>query len=267
MELAWATDIHLDHCSKGGFPKFADSIKEKSPEGLILTGDISVGYRLFSHLETLAQKIGPYTDIYFVLGNHDFWGKSIEKITEEATRLSNKRDQFNYLTHSMPVMLDDGVFLTGVDGWYDGKAGNFERSTVQLADGMMIAEMRLPRNLMGDKMRELGETYANMLGVKLGWCISLGAEKIIIATHVPPWNEAAWHEGKPSDEYFAPFFVCQSVGETIEGFADANPGTEFVVLCGHSHGEGEYRPKENVVCYTGGAKYGSPALQEWSLRV
>jgi predicted MPP superfamily phosphohydrolase len=42
--------------------------------------------------------------------------------------------------------------------------------------------------------------------------------------------------------------------------ARACPERQHTVLCGHTHGSGEYRPLPNLVVYTGRARYGAPEL-------
>jgi 3',5'-cyclic-AMP phosphodiesterase len=84
---------------------------------------------------------------------------------------------------------------------------------------------------------------------------------VIVLTHVPPYREAAWHEGRHSDDDWAPWFTCRAVGEAIDACAREHPATSFLVLCGHTHGEGTYAPRDNVVVHTAKADYGAPRVQ------
>ena len=43
--------------------------------------------------------------------------------------------------------------------------------------------------------------------------------------------------------------------------AKAWPQTDFLVLCGHTHGAGVYSPAANVIIHTAGAEYGAPNVQ------
>ena len=43
--------------------------------------------------------------------------------------------------------------------------------------------------------------------------------------------------------------------------AAAQPGKKITVLCGHTHGGGQMRARENLEVWTGGALYGAPHLQ------
>ncbi len=42
---------------------------------------------------------------------------------------------------------------------------------------------------------------------------------------------------------------------------DPRSDRELLVLCGHTHGAGVYRPRANVEVRTGGADYGAPEVQ------
>ena len=42
---------------------------------------------------------------------------------------------------------------------------------------------------------------------------------------------------------------------------DPRSDRELLVLCGHTHGAGVYRPRANVEVCTGGADYGAPEVQ------
>lgn len=46
---------------------------------------------------------------------------------------------------------------------------------------------------------------------------------VIVATHVPPYRESCWYEGKISDDNWAPFFVCGQVGEVLLWYSERKP--------------------------------------------
>src|SRR5687768_3888091 len=75
VRLAWATDIHLDFLDDDGVRRFAAELAAPRADALILSGDLSHAEVLEHHLRLLAQGVpGP---IYFVLGNHDYYGSAI----------------------------------------------------------------------------------------------------------------------------------------------------------------------------------------------
>ena len=86
--------------------------------------------------------------------------------------------------------------------------------------------------------------------------------KVIVATHVPPFCEAAWHEGRPSSDDFLPFFACKAVGDVLLEAARSHPKCQILVLCGHTHDGGELQVLENLRVVTGPAEYGKPEIQQ-----
>jgi hypothetical protein len=60
---------------------------------------------------------------------------------------------------------------------------------------------------------------------------------------------------------WAPFFACQATSDVLLEFALQRPEVQFLVLCGHTHGNGEYMPRPNLHVITDGAVYGDPQLQ------
>lgn len=93
------------------------------------------------------------------------------------------------------------------------------------------------------------------------------ARELIVLTHVPPFPEACWYEGKQSSPDWLPWFTCVAVGDVLREHARAHPQTSITVLCGHTHGRGEYRAAENLLVRTGGwcpgqRSYGNPIVQE-----
>ncbi len=71
------------------------------------------------------------------------------------------------------------------------------------------------------------------------------------SAHIPPFREAAWYRGRPSNDDFLPFFSCEAVGDVLLETARSHPKCNFLVLCGHTHGGGEIEVAENLRVLTG----------------
>ncbi len=89
-----------------------------------------------------------------------------------------------------------------------------------------------------------------------------GCPQFIGATHVPPFREAAWYQGRLSADDFLPCFSSKAAGEALLEVAGAHPRCQFLVLCGHTHGGGELQVAENLKVLTGAAEYGKPEIQQ-----
>jgi hypothetical protein len=96
----------------------------------------------------------------------------------------------------------------------------------------------------------------------LAWLTDLHLDHVLVLTHVPPFREACWHEGRISSDDFLPHFACAATGTVLRDFADAHPERQVTVLCGHTHSAGEAVIRPNLRVRTGSARYGEPAVQD-----
>jgi len=258
MRLAWATDIHLNFLSAEARHAFYDTFREAGAEAVVVTGDIAEA----PSLDALLREFGDALDVpaYFVLGNHDFYRGDVASARATARSLSAAHPRLRYLTGAAPVSLDARTALVGHDGWADGRAGDFARSKVFLNDYLLIADLvtydpveRLAR--MQRLAREAADALAEVATEAL-----VAHEHVIVATHVPPFREACWHDGKVSDDQWAPHFTSVTVGEALRAVMARHPHRTMEVLCGHTHGAGTAQVLPNLVVRTGGAEYGAPSI-------
>ena len=259
MRAAWLTDIHLDGVPSATLEAFHNSLLEADPDIVLVGGDIGMAATFPSHLETMQAKL--QRPIYFVLGNHDFYGGSIAKVRRQAAELSERSPNIRWLPKAGVVGLTDQTGLVGHGSWADGRLGNTVRSTVLLNDYVRIRDFiplaQLPRF---EKLGELGDEAAAFFESVLAQAAERFSQ-VIVLTHVPPFKEAAWHEGRTSDDDWLPHFACKAVGDVLVRVMQAHPECRATVLCGHTHGEGEARITENLLVRTGPATYGKPTLQ------
>ena len=84
---------------------------------------------------------------------------------------------------------------------------------------------------------------------------------VLFLTHVPPFRDAAWYAGKPSDDEHLPHFSSKASGDAILDATASHPQSELTVLCGHTHGGGEVSIQPDLHVITGPARYGAPTIQ------
>ena len=259
MRLTWSSDIHLNHASMGACDDWIEQVKRSASDGLILTGDISEADDVAFQLARIAESFN--RPIYFVLGNHDFYGASIAYTRRRVTACATQVEPLCYLTEQDPIELEPGSFLTGEDGWGDAREGDFAGSPVRLADFLKIKDFRRVDPISWPRlMQEQGDESAERLGGKLDG-VSGTAKQIVVATHVPPFRESCWYEGRTADDFWAPFFVCAQVGKVLRRFALRHPRIEITVLCGHTHHGGVAQIGDNLKVLTASADYGRPAIE------
>lgn len=273
MKLAWSTDIHLDHAFELQREEFFQSIRDSEADALVISGDISNANMLKRHLDMLAA--GVDLPIYFVLGNHDFYGGWISEIRDVARNRSRDRQNLHYLTSMMYVSLSDDVALVGHDGWYDARIGRTGK--IILNDFQLVRDFSAlcgdwdvagikPDVAMELKFKDLAGEAADHFRTVLAVAFE-DHRKVVLVTHVPPFAEACWHMGRRSDIEWLPYFTSKTAGDALVEVMEARPDKELLVLCGHSHGNGSAQIRDNLNVLTGGASYRFPSLQEKLIHV
>lgn len=274
MRLAWATDIHLDFLDDERVRAFAAALASSGAEGVVLSGDISHAERLEHHLRLLTAAIaGP---IYFVLGNHDYYGSSIAAVRAAVTELCARKSRLRWLPACGVVRLSEATAMVGCDGWGDARLGDVAGTSVILNDFIHIEELAetldpaargAPARLRGADRAGLHRRLQALGDAEAARCRELVAAallevpELLVVTHVPPFRAACWHEGALSDDEWLPYFSCAALGEVLLAQAQAHPQRQITVLCGHTHGAGEAQIAANLRVLTGGAVYRRPELQ------
>lgn len=255
MRVAWATDIHLNFAPQAAASLCVDIIASGA-EGLLLGGDIAEAGDLEHWLRYLADNL--QMPIWFVLGNHDYYGGSISEVRDSVRKLTQEVEHLIWLSESEPIALTARTTLVGHGGWGDHRAGNVEATPIRLNDHRLIQELSgLERKTLTARLRALGDQGATHLNQTLS---RVNAPQVVILTHVPPFHAACWHEGALSNEDWQPDFICVATGRVLMDRAKSAPDRQFITLCGHTHGDGDAKMLDNLIVHTGAAEYGSPAI-------
>ena len=257
--IAWLTDPHLDMVSAATTEALLRSIADQPAKALVLTGDIAEADSLLPTLEKFEQEL-PFPT-YFVLGNHDYYGSSVAKTRTEVSTWSAKTRQTTWLPSAGIISLSASTALVGHGGWGDGGYGDFAASPIVLNDYRRIHELT---GKSKEHLLKVLQALGNEAGVYLGEQVEhawRSHEHVIVATHVPPFVEACWHEGEATLNEWTPHFSCEGVGRRLSSLARNYPTRSMTVLCGHTHSAGESQILPNLAVLTGSAKYGAPAMQ------
>ncbi len=260
MRLGWLTDLHLNFVHSLKRSAFYAHLREEKLDAVLLGGDIGEADSVTELLAEMAN--GLRIPIYFVLGNHDFYGGSIGAVREAVAREAAVSPWLHWLPASGVIPLTANATLVGHDSWADGRLGDFFRSEVALNDYFLITELRsLQKQERYAKLNALGDEAAEFLEYRVLEALPR-CQNVIVLTHVPPFRESCRHEGQISTGDFLPHFACRAVGERLASIMRAHPDRNMVVLCGHTHSPGFARILDNLAVLTGGAQYGVPALQQ-----
>jgi predicted phosphohydrolase len=259
--FAWTTDPHLNAADESTIHKFCIAARSSGAAGLLLTGDIGEANSVVLWLEYLAEHIG--IPIYFVLGNHDYYGSSVAAVRQQMRELDHP------LLHWMPeegcVQLDAETALVGHDGWGDARVGDFDRAPI-MTDFLAVEDLarQIDREDLLDgfqqrgplkrKLQELGDDAAKTLAPALRLAVA-EYRRVIVLTHYPPFREASVHDGRITSDDWLAVTTCKAMGDLLLEVAKANGDVSIDVLCGHTHREAATEILPNLRVHTGRGGY------------
>lgn len=269
----WVTDPHLDHLPMATAAlEFGRALRREHPDadGLLVTGDIGESDSVTRIVDQLMDGFG--SSVLFVLGNHDYYRSSFAKVDERVLSWS-RSSRATWLRHASSKVevasaaAEPGIFVVGNSGWYDARYGD-ESTDLQLTDFLAIEELFAAQGEARARLLEVCRTRADELAARLFEELGqaalaareVGETELLCLTHVPPFAESAWHQGRASDARWAPFFSSKATGDVLLRFVEEYPDLTLHVLCGHTHGCGYHLPRARLHVWTGGARYGAPEL-------
>lgn len=259
MRFAWLTDIHLNFLEPMARRAFYASVREETPDAVLVGGDIGEGPKLSAYLLEMERAFG--VPIYFVLGNHDFYGGSIARVRSEVTNLCESSRLLHYLPKAGCVALGEATGLLGHDSWADGRFGDYVGSNMILNDYFLIRDLALADKAERLRiMQRLAHSAAAFFSREIPRAFRR-FDRLVVLTHVPPFREACWYQGRISNDSALPHFACRAVGEVLLGAMRSRPDRRMTVLCGHTHGGGKADFLPNLTVLTGAAAYGEPKIQ------
>lgn len=264
MRLAWLTDVHFNFVESDRRRCFLESVGRQA-DAVAVSGDIGESHDVVEYLREMDSLVAK--PVHFVLGNHDFYRGSIAATRAKVAEVAKESKHLEYLSAGGVVELTSKTALVGHDGWYDTRLGDYERTEIILNDHLLIAEIApwfKNYTLDKDGLRKTLLALADEAARHFETVLEEAAghwEHVVAVTHVPPYREAAWHQGKTSDDDYLPYFASKTVGDVLTRIMQAHPRSSLTVLCGHTHGGGEIRVLDNLRVLTGEAKYGEPKIE------
>jgi len=263
MKYCWVTDIHINFPDLKKRRAFYQTIVDAKADAAFITGDIAEAPSLQPLLLEMHKAI--QVPMYFVLGNHDYYNGDVETVRNGIITFTKKHKNIRWLGNIDYTMLTKDTALLGVDGWADGRLGDYAKSEVVLNDSHYIADLAeaalVGKNELLAAMQLLADQDSQDLADKLN-SAKAHSKHIIVLTHVPPFIETCRHKNKPSDKDWLPFFASQATGNALLDFANENPAIQLTVYCGHTHSSAECQITPNLLVKVGAAKYGQPAIKE-----
>lgn len=258
--LVWLTDIHLNFLRSFRYDSFFSDILRHQPDAVAISGDIGESSTVVFYLKKLEERL--QKPIYFVLGNHDFYRSTFEHVESAVRKLCERSPRLVWLSEAGMVSLTPGTAIVGHDSWPDARLGNYERSEVMLNDYLLIEDLaNLDKEARRRKMQARGDAAAAHFRHTLPAALARHRH-VYVVTHVPPFREACYYEGKITSDDFLPHFGCKAVGDALREIMSAHPDHRVTVLCGHTHGAAQVQILDNLRVIAGGAEYGQPGVQQ-----
>jgi len=258
--IAWMTDIHLNFLNFDKLEQFCNQISKANPECILIAGDIAEAPTLELYLKIMENEFR--RPVYFVLGNHDYYRGSLKEVQQLVKNLTEHSTWLHWLTISDVVELTQHTCLIGHGSWADGRFGDYQGSELMLNDYVLIKELTdLDKNVRLKKLNNLGDKAAAAIKSILPEALAR-FRHVILLTHVPPFEEACWHQGRISDDNYLPHFSCKAFGEVLIEMMQLYPNRKMTVLCGHTHGGSKAQILANLSVITGAAIYGKPEIQQ-----
>ncbi len=255
MKIIWISDIHLNFL---GLIERKEFYRNLIGDLIIISGDIAESNSVVQLIKEIETETG--LPVFFVLGNHDFYRSRVSSVKRLVKPLG-------YLGSKQIVPLGSSTALVGVDGWGDCRYGSYEDTRMIMSDWYHIDELRKayatgrPKDLK-EALQKLSDKDARSLKRKVKATIKEKYKKVIIVTHVPPFEEACLYNGRKSTPSGLPFFASKILGETILPIVRDNPDIDFLWLSGHTHSRSLFKPCENLTVKVAASEYGSPNIEE-----
>ncbi len=265
MRVTWCSDIHLDFANETvgdlthSLTLAAQRLDGTDTDFILCTGDITNGNNR-NLLPFLAEMVTQ--PFYYVLGNHDVYGLGWQRARNLATKESTPH--LCYLTSQQPgIEVYPGCWLVGQDGWYDARVG-MPTAKACLRDFWEIPDYDSPGGpdfgTILERSRNKADNETFLLKEKLEAILLKGAQKVVVATHVPPFEKASLYLGKPSPPHTAGWFCNKGMGTMLLKLAKDHSTVKFLVLAGHTHDEATVSLRPNLSVMVAPAKYGMPSI-------
>lgn len=260
MKICWLSDIHLNFVSEEAAKALFESVRVHDSQCVFVTGDISESPALSFHLDLMDQIVGK--PVYFILGNHDFWYSTTQMIWENLPKLVNKMSFMKYMTAGTYMPLDTETCVIGHDGWYDARYGDAAGSKFGMRDWSIMGDYVNCKNIhqVIEKSQEIAAHSVEHFRKNLVETVKR-YKKIVLLTHMPPFDDTHIYQGQIGEAHAQPWFTNRMLGELFYTAAKANPGIQFVVFAGHTHGRISKDILPNLLVHVAGVDYGAPVIQ------
>lgn len=117
--ITFISDLHVDYQKSNFMQKFLNAYENFSGY-LIIAGDFcnNVTHPIFETYFSKLFQLNKKITVFFIAGNHDFYGTSVEQGTQFLKALEEKYRQFIYLDEKLPIFYSKNILIYGSTLWY-----------------------------------------------------------------------------------------------------------------------------------------------------
>lgn len=218
------TDLHLEFNTK--LVDFSQVIDKKYADIVVLTGDIAGSFYaedFIKHLLDLKYKV------IYILGNHEFYGFTINEIISGWQEIAKKYDNFYFLNNSSVVV--DGIDFFGTTLWTDlGGRDWFSQSYTNDFEAIKNFDIKMWKFLHNEAIYELNKWLEN----------SNSDKKVVLSHYLPSFKSI--HE-RYLNMMEANLFFATELGNLI-AYSDIK-----LWFHGHTHESFDYFIfDKNIIC-------------------
>ena len=112
MKIKLISDIHTEFDRHDSGVNFFNSLPSEGVDLLVVAGDLTTKH-YEDNLRRLCEK---FPNVVYVLGNHDYWGRSIQQTHEMMQRIDDKIPNLHWL-HNKRIEIG-GKFIAGTTLWF-----------------------------------------------------------------------------------------------------------------------------------------------------
>ena len=228
MKLDIVSDLHFEFFRQDSFSEF---LPETPSDTLLIAGDLVSGLprykqnipeRMLTVWESYIDSIlDAYKDVYFVLGNHDYWG--CDFTTAVSLAKARFKDTNLHVLQNDTVALDDNTLLFGATFWTAITDPMQEAKAQWSMNDYRYTSYRNRQLLVKDTTADCVESFGNLADV-----VSKNPTKdIIVITHHAP-SERSHNKERYGDSL--KFAYCNNFDHYIE----EHPNIKLWVH-GHDH--------------------------------
>ena len=257
--ILWLGDLHMDRASASEQKALISHIDRSQADRILISGDITTAPNHSKHLRMLSKAAGE-RHIYFVSGNHDYYGSSINVVDAQIDEICLRHKNLKRLSGQELIEVGANTCLIGHRGWADLRAGYGMRTVVDTPDRHAIKDFDgLSQGEANQMMKELGKESAKVFRQILPLALT-EFRNVLVLTHVPVFRTAARYNHKLCGPTHQPHYTNVSAGLAIMGIARAYPRKRIMVLSGHTHTACHDQVLKNLSCHVGHARTGKPGV-------